>query len=122
MELLSQDNPFPFDLWPLEIDQQAQGPSGRAKIVQTLGQVIVVQSIHAFQFDHESAFDEDIREVLSNRLAFVANAERDFGSSGYTSEPQFGKKSSRVDLFKEASTKRIRNLEYRVEDSPGQGI
>jgi hypothetical protein len=43
----------PFDFGSLEIDQKAQAEAGGSQIVDALRGVLVGETIHAFQFNHQ---------------------------------------------------------------------
>ena len=96
------DDPLPFNLWSLKVDQKTQAPPGRSQIVQTLSGMFRGKPIHALQLDNEFALDQQIGEILSNKLALVANREGDFCLSFYAAKHKFSEESTLVYLFEES--------------------
>ena len=66
---------FPLDFGFLEVDQKTQAEAGGAQIVEALRGVVIGETIHAFQLDHQYVLDEDICKILSNVAAFVGDRQ-----------------------------------------------
>ena len=73
------DDALPLDFWLLEIDEKTDGAAGGTQIVETLRSVLAGEPIDTFQLDHQHVFDEEIRKVLSGRVALVGDCKRGFG-------------------------------------------
>jgi hypothetical protein len=76
--------------------------------------VEVCKTLHAFEFNDQHVFDEDVCEIFSDILAFVAYIERSLSNSADTTKFEFDKQRALLDAFKKARTQRVGDL----KDSP----
>lgn len=73
--------------------------------------MFIGEALHAFQFDNEHAFDEDIGIVFSNVLALIVNGERRLRSSLDATKREFPKQATLVHLFEESGAQGIGDLQ-----------
>ena len=83
------DDALPLDFWLLEIDEKTDGAAVGTQIVETLRSVLAGEPIHTFPLDHQPVFDEEIRKVLSGRVALVGDCKRGFGDSPDAAKTEF---------------------------------
>ena len=68
--------------------------TGGLQVVETLRYVCIGEVIHAFQFDNEHVFDQDIGIVFSNIPAFIADGKRGLSGSPDAPKGEFPKQST----------------------------
>ena len=59
----------------MKVNQQAHVQSGAPQIRQKLGVEDRIETVHAFQFDNHSVFDNEIGSKVSQRLSLVDDRE-----------------------------------------------
>jgi hypothetical protein len=69
---------LPLGFGFLEIDQQADGKAEGPEIVETLHHVLVVKPLDAFQLQDEDIFNDDVGEIFTDVMAFIADGKRGF--------------------------------------------
>jgi hypothetical protein len=58
-----------------KVDQHSQWRSGRLQIRSDLGIVRFTQACNGFEFEDDSAIDEQVKAVSSNSVAFIMNQD-----------------------------------------------
>jgi hypothetical protein len=64
---------LPFDFGALEVDEKTEAEARGSQVVETLRGVAGGEAVHAFDFDYQEIFDNDVGEVLADGVAFVGD-------------------------------------------------
>ena len=95
----SLDDTLPLDSGILEIDEEAQAQTGGPQIIEALRGVLIRETIHALQLDHQFILHEDVGKVHSDRVAFIGDSQRDLGVSVDAAKREFPEQGTLVDLL-----------------------
>ena len=80
------------------------------------------QVLHAFQFDHQHIFHQDIGEVFANRLALVDDGERSLCIRRNAAQRKLSQQGALLDLFQEPGSQSIGDLKNRSDYAFGQRV
>ena len=105
-------DPPPLGFGSLEIDEEADGSPRGSQVVETLRGVFMGEALHAFQFDNEHVFDQDIGIVFSNIMTLIADGKRRLRGGPDATKPEFSQQGTLVDLFPESGAQEVGNLDY----------
>ena len=86
----------------LEIDQEAQAQVGGPRIIEALGGVLVGETIHTLQLQHQYVLNEDVGKILPNMMTLVGKSQRGLGSSPDATEVEFARQGMLVDVLQES--------------------
>ena len=118
--LRPEDHSPPVDYGFLEIDQEAERAAGSVEIVEALREMFVGETIDAFYFDDEDAFDEDIGEKFSNAVTLVVDWKGCLGFGLDAAVREFFHQSPLVYFFEKAGAKRVGYFEDGAEHTLGE--
>src|SRR5437867_3628111 len=82
------DDPLPFYLGLLEVNQEGDFQAGRFEVVEALGEVLIGKGVHTLEFDDQLVLDEDVGEIVAYGFALVGHRERGLGSGLQTPQDQ----------------------------------
>ena len=105
--LSSEENAFPVGFGVLKVYEEAEWFAGGAEIVEALGEVVVGETVDAFEFEDELVFYQDVGGVIAYSGSFVVDGECRLGCRFQALESEFRYKCPFVDLFQEAYTKGV---------------
>jgi hypothetical protein len=105
-----QNDALPFDGWLLKVDQKTNAHPGSVKVIQTLSEVVVIQTIDALQFNDKNVLHDDVGKVVSNALPFVRDRKRNLRNSLETLKSKFSEQGTFINLLKKTRPKSIRDL------------
>jgi hypothetical protein len=111
---LGINNTLPLDFRLLEIDRKADVPPRGPQVVDALRDVLVGETLHAFEFDNQNVLDKNVGRVLADALALIICGKRDLRNSPDATEAEFLKQSPFIDLLEKPRTESIGDL----KDSP----
>ena len=82
--------------------------------------MFIAETLHAFQLDHQHVLDEDIGEVVADRLALLSYTKGSLRSGPDAAKAEFPKQGALVDLLEESGAEGIGNLKHCAEHALGQ--
>ena len=77
--------------------------------------MLIGETVHTFQLDHQYVFDEEVGKILSDRVAFVDNCHRGLGGGPDAAKGEFPQEGSLVDLLQETGAQGVGDLKDRAE-------
>ncbi len=72
--------------------------------------MFVGQAVHTLKLDYELLLDENISEILSDRVTFVTNRKRGLRPSPNTAKSEFFKERPLSNFLQKSSAQSVRNL------------
>jgi hypothetical protein len=106
-----------FGFWKLT-RRQTERPEAR----KWLRHCAVCSLIDTFQLDHQHVFDEEIRKVLSGRVALAGDCKRGFGDSPEAAKAEFSQQRPLVDFLEKSGTQGVGDLKDGPQHALGQRI
>jgi hypothetical protein len=116
------DDAFDFQTSVAEIEQQAQGPAGGLQVIEALGAMRLIQCLRGFQLDQKRLLDQQVRDVLPDRLTIVQDRDGVLLRDGKSGLAHLVGQRILIDLLHEAGAERIEHGERAADDDPGQRI
>lgn len=116
------NNAFYAEAWRTKVKDECDFQSGGVEIVQTLGQVDVIDTLYSLQFYNHLIFDQQISNVVSNNDSIIFHLNRLLLFHLQTSLPQFVKQSVLVNLFQETNSQTVCHPERTTDNGFGHPI
>jgi hypothetical protein len=104
------------ELGSTEVDEEAEGLSGRLDVVEALGGIEVRMFLAGLQLDDHGPFHDQVRDEITHQDSVVADFDALLLYDREASLAQLMGQSILVDLFEKAGTKRVRHLVRTAND------